>query len=59
MRPYTFFKKHDTIGLSITYTGGSTMGLWLYRAIFAILLIGATFSLKPFDLSTMRPFLEI
>jgi uncharacterized protein YacL len=28
------------------------MGLWLYRAIFAILLIGATFSLKPFDLSS-------
>ncbi|MEE2839725.1 MAG: PIN domain-containing protein [Acidobacteriota bacterium] len=28
------------------------MGLWLYRTIFAILLIGATFSLKPFDLSS-------
>ena len=28
------------------------MGLWLYRAIFAILLIGATFSLKPFALSS-------
>ena len=28
------------------------MGLWLYRAICAILLIGAAFSLKPFDLSS-------
>ncbi len=28
------------------------MGLWLYRAIFSILLIGAAFSLKPFNLSS-------
>lgn len=28
------------------------MGLWLFRAIFAILVIVVTFSLKPFDLSS-------
>ena len=28
------------------------MGLWLFRAIFAILLIVAAFSLRPFDLSS-------